>query len=528
MISALRLPSALPRRGDWDGFLTLTTDNLAKIVILPAILLGAFHLSPEIVYGRILAGLGLTLFVGQIGFVLIARRLAAREGRSDVTALPYGISTPAMFVFLFAILGPVYAATKDALTAYRVGLAAAFVGGLVELTGAFLGPLVARVTPRAGILGTMAGVALVWIAMVPAAIIFANPLVGLPCLFIVLLGLAGNHRFPFKLPVGLIVVVLGAALGLFTGESTLQLSDIAFHPPIPVFGDLFAGLRLLFARPEILAVVIPIEIYNLIEALGNIETARAGGDDYRISTTMLWNGFGTCLAAVFGSPFPTTVYIGHPAYKRMGARTTYATMTAGFLLVASLAGVFALLQHLVPAAAISTLLVFVGLVMTQYAFQSIPAAQGIAIAAAFVPHIADLLKKQLDGTMLEILPPAAITPELAARLAANQGVYLQSYALLAHGAILVGLLWGGIVAFLVEGRLFRAAAFTAIACVLSVVGLIHGGDTIGISMSPIAWGYLIVTGLLVALALPAEVRSRLAARHPAELPAVPAEDTLAT
>lgn len=38
-------------RGDWNGFLTLGTDNLAKIVILPAILMGAFHFSPEIVFG---------------------------------------------------------------------------------------------------------------------------------------------------------------------------------------------------------------------------------------------------------------------------------------------------------------------------------------------------------------------------------------------------------------------------------------------------------------------------------------------
>lgn len=515
MLTALRLPFALPRRGDWDGFLTLTTDNLAKIVILPAILIGTFHLAPEIVYGRILAGLGLTLFVGQMGFVALARRLAAREGRTEVTALPYGISTPAMFVFLFAILGPVYAATKDPLAAYRVGLAAAFVGGLVELTGAFFGPLVSRITPKAGILGTMAGVALVWIAMVPAAIIFSNPLVGLPCLFIVLLGLAGNHRFPFRLPVGLIVVAVGAALGLFTGESSLQLDALAFHPPIPVLGDLWVGLRLLFARPEIIAVVIPVEIYNLIEALANIETARAGGDNYKISTTMLWNGFGTCLAALFGSPFPTTVYIGHPAYKRMGARTAYATMTASFLLVASLIGVFTLLQHLVPAAAISTLLVFVGLVMTQYAFLSIPPAQGIAIAAALVPHIADLLKKQLDGTMLEILPASAVTPELAARLASNQGVYLQSYALLAHGAILTGLLWGAIVAFLVEGKLLRAAAFSLVAFGLSAVGLIHAA-TIGFNLAPVAWGYLILTGLLVAFALPAEVSRRAAARRTAE------------
>ena len=352
----------------------------------------------------------------------------------------------------------------------------------------------------------MAGVALVWIAMVPAGIIFANPLVGLPCLFLVLLGLAGNFRFPFRMPVALVVVGLGAVLGLLTHETSVRFDALGFYPPVPVIGDLWIGIQLVLSRPEILAVVIPVEIYNLIEALGNIETARAAGDPYRISTNMLWNGFGTCLAAMFGSPFPTTVYLGHPAYKRMGARLSYAAMSGAFLLLASLMGIFAFLQHLVPAAAISTLLVFVGLVMTQYAFQAVPAAQGIAIALALVPHLADLLRKQLDGTLTEILP-SPVTVELATRLASNQGVYLQSYALLSHGAILIGLLWGSIVSLLVEGRLLRAAAFSAFAALLSLTGLIHA-ETIGVALTPVTLGYLLVTGLLVVLALPDLLRRR--------------------
>src|SRR5512145_779857 len=99
-----------------------------------------------------------------ITFAYFARKLAAAEGRADVTALPYGISTPVMFVYLFAIMGPVYFATKDPLLAYRVGLAAAFIGGFVEMSGALVGPWLEKVTPRAGMLGTIAGVAIVWIA----------------------------------------------------------------------------------------------------------------------------------------------------------------------------------------------------------------------------------------------------------------------------------------------------------------------------------------------------------------------------
>ena len=163
-------------KGDWNGLLTLVTDNLAKIVILPIILIGTFQFAPELVFGRILPGIGLGLFVGLSMFTYLGRKLAKTEQRTDVTALPYGISTPAMFVYLFAIMGPVYFAGKDPLPAYQIGLGATFLSGLIKLGGAFIGPWLEKVIPRAGLLGTMAGVAIVWIAMVPSAIIFTKPL----------------------------------------------------------------------------------------------------------------------------------------------------------------------------------------------------------------------------------------------------------------------------------------------------------------------------------------------------------------
>jgi hypothetical protein len=106
------------KKGDWDGFLTLGTNNLANMVILPAILIGTFHFAPQIVFGRILPGLSLTLLVGLGTFVYFATKLAAAEGRDNVTALPYGISTPVMFVYLFAIIGPVYFATAALLSMF--------------------------------------------------------------------------------------------------------------------------------------------------------------------------------------------------------------------------------------------------------------------------------------------------------------------------------------------------------------------------------------------------------------------------
>jgi AGZA family xanthine/uracil permease-like MFS transporter len=344
-------------------------------------------------------------------------------------------------------------------------------------------------------LGTIAGVAIVWIAMVPSAIIFANPIIGLPTLFVILLGLVGMYKFPFRLPAGLVAIGLGIILGFVTGDSTIQFEETGFYLPVPVLGDLFIGLRLLLSQPEILAIVIPIEIYNFIETAGNVESAKAAGDRYDVRNAQLMDGFGTCLGAIFGSPFPTTVHIGHPAYKKMGSGTGYALATGLFLFLASLVGLFAFLQHLIPAAAVAPLLVFVGIVITHYAFQATPPAHGVALAFALIPHIADLLKKQLDGTLLEVMQQGSVTPELVSRLADNQGIYLSSYGLLSRGAIITSLLWGSILAFIIDRDLRKAMLFSLLAFGLSLVGLIHA-ERIGLSPSPITIGYLILTGLL--------------------------------
>ena len=105
------------KKGDWNAFLALVIDNLAKFVILPVILIGTFQFPPEIVFGRILTGLTLTIFIGLAMFAYLAVKLSVDKGDANVTALPYGISTPVIFVYLFGIIGPVYFATNDPLLA---------------------------------------------------------------------------------------------------------------------------------------------------------------------------------------------------------------------------------------------------------------------------------------------------------------------------------------------------------------------------------------------------------------------------
>ena len=119
----------------------------------------------------------------------------------------------------------------------------------------------------------------------------------------------------------------------------------------------------------------------------------------------------------------------------------------------------------------------------------------MAIAFALIPHIADLLKKQLDGTLLEVMQQGSVPPELVSRLADNQGIYLASYGLLSSGAIITSLLWGSILAFIIDRNLRKAMLFSLLAFGLSLVGLIHA-EKIGLSPSPITIGYLLLAMLL--------------------------------
>lgn len=50
---------------------------------------------------------------------------------------------------------------------------------------------------------------------------------------------------------------------------------------------------------------------------------RFTGDAYPVAESMIVSGAGTLIAALFGSPFGTVIYFGHPAYKKSGAKTGY-------------------------------------------------------------------------------------------------------------------------------------------------------------------------------------------------------------
>ena len=173
------------------------------MLVLTGLCLGVVQIPGADVFGAILPALGIALLIGNVYYTYLARRLAAREGRTDVTAMPYGPSVPHMFIVVFVIMLPIYLQTKDPLPAWEAGLAWAFIIGVIVLIGAFVGPYIRKYTPRAAMLGTLAGISITFISMRPAAQMWEALWIALPVLVIILIGFFTDLKLPGNIPVGL-------------------------------------------------------------------------------------------------------------------------------------------------------------------------------------------------------------------------------------------------------------------------------------------------------------------------------------
>ena len=181
--------------GDLNAFFGLGTNVLVNLIVLTSLLLYVVQMPAELVFGRILPAVGVMLLITNIVYALMARRLALRTGRSDVTALPSGPSVPHMFIVVLVIMLPTRIATGDPVKAWEAGLAWIFIEGLVILAGAFIAPAIRKLTPRAALLGTLAGISIAFISMRPAMQIYMTPWIGLVCLGIILAGWFGRGEF---------------------------------------------------------------------------------------------------------------------------------------------------------------------------------------------------------------------------------------------------------------------------------------------------------------------------------------------
>lgn len=465
------------QRGDLDGFFGLFVDNLIQLILIVVLCGAVLNMPGEMVYGRIMPGVALSLLVGNVFYAFQARALARRSGQARVTALPYGVNTVSLFAFILFVMKPVLDQTGDVELAWKVGLAACLGSGLIELGGAFVAGWVKRVTPRAALLATLAGIAVTFISMDFCFRIFADPLVGFIPLAFIFIQYIGRVDLPARLPAGLVAVVLGTALawglGRMDGAVLAKAAQVDLHLPRLYVADLldatFSDYMLSF-----LPVIVPMGLFNLLGSLQNLESAEAAGDVYPVRSSLAVNGLGTVAAAMCGSVFPTTIYIGHPGWKKMGAGAGYSVANGIAITLLCLLGWVGFIAALIPVEAGAAILLWIGITITAQAFEATPRDHAPAVVVGFFPALAAwgllMLESGLRaaGTSVGGVGVAA----LAAQLPIGGLIALE------RGFIFTSMILAAMTVCLIEQRHRAAAAWAWVAAVISATGLMHGYDIV--------------------------------------------------
>ncbi len=461
-------------RGDIDGFFGLFIDNLLQLMLIAVLLEKVCGMPSDIVFGRILPGAALSILFGNMFYAWQARKLAVKTGRTDVTALPYGINTVSLIAYVFLIIAPIYFETKNPTIAWQAGLFACLASAVLECVGAFFGDWVRRHTPRAALLSSLAGIAITFISMGFVFQIFAMPAIALVPALLVIIVYGGQIKLPLGLPGGFIAVALGVAAGWilrwfgYPYFQPLQAPyQFTIHIPKTTFSDMFVFL-VNGQGWKYFSVIFPMALFNVVGSLQNLESAEAAGDRYDTRSSLLVNGLGSIVAACLGNPFPTTIYIGHPGWKAMGARWAYSILNGGVITMLCLIGGVNLVLKIVPIDVMIGILLWIGLIITAQAFQEVPRKHSVAVAIGLMPALAAwallLIETALRkaGSSLYIAAPKF-----------GGDLYVYGIISLSQGFMLTGMILSAMMVFVIERQFLRAALWTVTAAVLSFFGVIH-------------------------------------------------------
>lgn len=494
---------------DIDGFFGLAIDNLIQFLLIASLCPVLAGIPPSFVFTRIMPGAAMSLIIGNLFYSWQARKLAMRERRRDVTALPYGINTVSLFAYLIFVMAPVYRETGEWRMAWKVGLLACMGSGMIEFAGAFFVDFLRRITPRAALLSTLAGIAITFISMDFAFQTFEKPLIAMLPLALILLQYFSRVKFPFGIPGGAAALAAGTILAwafgyMETGMVTEAASDIGFNAPVFSGGALIDVAR----SPYLLkyfSIIIPMALFNVLGSLQNLESAEAAGDRYETRPSLAVNGIGTLVACFFGSCFPTTIYIGHPGWKGLGARTGYSVINGFFFVFLTLFGLVRLVNTVVPMEAGIAIVLWIGIIISAQAFQATPPRHAPAVVVGLFPAFAawgvNIVKLAFQGAGTTLSEQAAA------------GVPINGFPgmlALERGFIFTSMIIAAVSVFLIEREFLKASLWSLSAAVLAFFGIIHsyrftGNETVSVigwnTGGAWAFGYFCFCALFLAFHL---------------------------
>ena len=426
----------------------------------------------ELVAGRVLPAVAFSILFGNLFYAWQAHRLARRTGRSDVTAIPFGVNTPTIFAYISLIMVPVYNRTHDATLAWHMGIFASLVSGVVQSVSSFCVNWLRRTTPLAALLCPLAGLAMAFLCLGFVFGIFQAPAVALLPAIILLVGYASRIRLPLRIPAGLLAMVVGAVSVVFLRhmhwyslppQQPLLPIGIYLPKPVNIFRVFTYGQGWRYA-----SVFLPLSLLDTIVSLQILESVRLAGDDYPTAPSLLVNGLATLVGAAFGSAFPTSLYIGHNAHKANGARIGYSILGGIASAALCLSGLVPAVLRFVPLEVVAFAVVWFGLAMVGQAFEEVPASHTVAVALGLVPMLAQWVTQTVD---LAVRTTGSDLATVAPRFGGQLAIY--GLIALGQGALLVSMIWAAALVWMLERKFLRASIWMLVAAALSCVGVIH-------------------------------------------------------
>jgi AGZA family xanthine/uracil permease-like MFS transporter len=477
---------AWAQRGDINAFFGLMLDNIGVMILMASLLVQGFGLPAGFVLTRMIPGTAAGVLFGDLIFTLMALRLARRTGRDDVTAMPLGLDTPSTFGAVLFIIGPAFLAASRrgmepelaARHAWLVGMSVLLVSGLFKIACAPLSGWIRKLVPRAGLLGSLTAIALVLISFLPFLDIAEEPIAGMVALTLILATLTARWELPRDFPGAFGAVLVGCVVfyvvkwsgwgGDFESNGPGHSWALRVSLPFPVEDWWFwfqgSWREVLAAIP----VAIPLALATVVGGIDCTESASAAGDEYPTGQIIAVEGLATIFGGLFGGIIQSTPYIGHPAYKAMGARSAYTLATALFVGAAGIFGFFDVIFLLIPKAVIFPILIFVGLEITSQSFHATPQRHFPAVALACVPALAYLAVLAVNQVLPALGKPFEALPVEIQR-------WVQTVTVIAGGGtfILTSLLWATALSHLIDGRVNAASFALMLAGFFALFGIIH-------------------------------------------------------
>ena len=371
--------------GDWNAFFGFGTNILVNVLVLTGLLRFVLKMPDALVFGRILPALGLMLFLSTVYYAWLAYRWRRRpaaptSARCRPASACRTCSSSRSWSCCRSCSRP-----SDPVQAWEAGLTWVFVQSFVLMAGGFIAPD----HPQDHAARGAARLARrhfdhLHLDAARRCRCSMTPVIGMVCFAIILVDWFGGVRYFKGVPGGLVAIVVGTVIAWGSTSFGFNYGGLS----VEGLGDAFSQLRLLVSRCRrsatssrgfqfigvILVTAIPFGIYDLVEAMDNVESAAAAGDSFPTTRVLTADGVISLIGCLMGNPFINAVYIGHPGWKAMGGRIGYSAATGVMVIVLTWFGIIALMMALIPVVAILPILLYIGMLIGSQAFQETPHA----------------------------------------------------------------------------------------------------------------------------------------------------------